>query len=93
MPFAEDSFTYDAEAFGSRSVRLQMLLEAYGIYFDRHELLRAMSDRLDVLASYSDVKSQIFGRSKLAEHALMHRKGEQKGCTEDPRAGRFKSLD
>lgn len=36
--FAEDSFTYDDEAFGSTSVRLQALLQAYGIDFDRREL-------------------------------------------------------
>lgn len=38
MLFAEDSFTYDDEAFGSTSVRLQALLQAYGIDFDRREL-------------------------------------------------------
>lgn len=72
VPFGEDSGTDFAPE--ARFGRLDLLVEAYGITFDRTDLLRTIGARLRALAAFTERRLAETGRDEFSEHAAMYRR-------------------
>ena len=77
-PFAEDARSYSERKHGSKSVRLNTLIAAYGIDFAVREVLVTMAERLIALAVYTEGNAASTGRSDLLEHAAMYRRDAER---------------
>lgn len=71
-PLAEDAgidITVD-----ERLARIDRVVEAYGMPFQRVEILRTLANRLRDLATYTDGRLRETGNSEFATHAAMYRR-------------------
>jgi len=73
-PFAEDASDFDPTVHGSPSVRVALLVEAYGGSWSQEEVVGMIVARLEELVVFTERRAAETGRREFLDHVAMYRR-------------------